>query len=196
MQGTKESGGGNATQGRNACLLSAWPRWGGKQAGPGQPLPLRQGVDAGGWVPRTQNKPACYFQVLLWTLSKVPGEKEGAVGRGESRAGEGCWERAGVDGGLTGQRGKALIRTPASEALCPSWAPPVLCLLSLLEPHPPLSCQASSIQASFASACCSNNNHWERQQRHWLSETLLLSCSRDTPSPGRVLGRDSHRPTG
>lgn len=26
---------------------------------------------------------------------------------------EGCWERAGVDGELTGQRGRALIRTPA-----------------------------------------------------------------------------------
>lgn len=51
----------------------------GRQASPGQPLPLQQGVDAGGWVPRTQNKPAFYFQVLLWTLSKVPGEKEGAV---------------------------------------------------------------------------------------------------------------------
>lgn len=53
----------------------------GKQAGPGQPLPQPQGVDAGGWVPRTQNKPAFYFQVLQWTLSKVPGEEEWAAGK-------------------------------------------------------------------------------------------------------------------
>lgn len=61
--------------------------------------------------------------------------------RGKSSTGEGCWDRArgegGVDGGLTSQKGRALIRTPASEALCPSWAPPGLCQLSLLEPHPP-----------------------------------------------------------
>lgn len=85
MQGTEGSGTGDARQGRNACLLSAWPRWGGEPDGPGQPLPLRQGVDAGGWVPRTQNKPAFYFQVLLWTLSKVPGEEEGAVGKAAGR---------------------------------------------------------------------------------------------------------------
>lgn len=86
-----------------------------------------------------------------------------------------------MDGGLAGQRGRALIRHWASEAQGPGWAPPGLCQRSLLEPHPQPGCQASNIQASFASACCSNNNHWEGQQRHWLFETLLPSCSRGTP---------------
>lgn len=166
------SGGGDARQGRNACLISL-AKVGGKQEGPGQPLPLQQGADAGGWVPRTQNKPAFYFQVLLWTLSKVPGVKEGVVGRGESIAGEGCWEGVGVDGGLTSQSGRALIRTPASEALCPSCpnAPRPLPALPSEAPSPTCS-QASNIQASFTPACCSNSNRWERQQRHWLLETL------------------------
>lgn len=109
--GTKGSGDGDTRQGRNARLLSAWPRWGGKQARPGQPLPLQRGVDAGGWVPRTQNKPGFYFQVLLWTLSKVPGEQAGVVrrrkqdwggllgvGRGGRRTGRS--ERAGLDKAL------------------------------------------------------------------------------------------------
>lgn len=108
----------------------------------------------------------------------------------------GGWDRAGADGGLTGQRGRALIRTEASEALRPSQAPPVLRQLSLLEPHPQPGCQASNIQASFASACCSNNNHWERQQRHWLFETLLLSCSRDTPPLARSWEGAGHHPVG
>lgn len=79
--GTTGWGEGDARPGRHACLLSARPRWGGPRAGPGQPPPLQQGVDAGGRVPRTQNKPAFYFQVLLWTFSKVPGGREGAVGK-------------------------------------------------------------------------------------------------------------------
>lgn len=116
---------GVAMPGRKKCPpLISLAKVGRKKAGPGQPLPLWQGVDdAGGWVPRTQNKPVFYFQVLLWILSKVPGEREGQ-GRGQSSSGEDCWERVGVDGGLTGQKGRALIRISSSEALGRSWAPP------------------------------------------------------------------------
>lgn len=87
-------------------LLSAWPRWGGKQAGSGQPLPLEQGGDAGGWVPRTQNKPAFYFQVLPWTLSKVPGGRQGVVGWEKAELGRLLGEGGGVDRGRALREGR------------------------------------------------------------------------------------------
>ena len=121
---TPRVGGWQCQAGRNARLLSAWPRWGGKQAGPGQPLPLWQGVDdAGGWVPRTQNKPVFYFQVLLWTLSKVPGEREGRWGEEKAAQGKTAGRGVGVDGGLTGQRGRALVRTPPLRLWVPAGLP-------------------------------------------------------------------------
>lgn len=162
----------------------------GREAGrAGQPLPLWQGVYAGGWVPRPQNKPAVYFQALLWTLSKVPGREGG--GGGERRKQH--WARLPGEGG-GGRRTdrserEGLDKDLSIKALCASWAPPALCQPSLLESQPPPGCQASNVQASFASACCSNNNHWERQQRHWLFETLLPSCSRSWEGAG-------HHPTG
>lgn len=52
-------------------MLAFYQSGQGGEAGPGQPLLTPQGER----IPRTQNKPAFYLQVLLQTLSKVLGEE-------------------------------------------------------------------------------------------------------------------------
>lgn len=112
-----------ARQGGNAHLLSAWPRWGGKQAVQGSPfLCGREFMLAAGCQGRKTNQRSI-FKLSCGHYPRSPGEKEGAAGRGESSTGEGCRERAGVDGGLTGQRGRALIRTSASRPYVPAGLP-------------------------------------------------------------------------
>jgi hypothetical protein len=65
--------------GKEEIAVSVWPQWGGW---PRAALLTSLGGDDGGRAPRTQNKPAFYFPVLLQTLSKAL-EEEWVAGRSE-----------------------------------------------------------------------------------------------------------------
>lgn len=188
MPGPQESG--VVMPGRGAMRISYQPGQGGegRQAGPGQPhFCSKEAMLAAGCQGRKTNQRS----IFKFSRGHYPRSQEGSRGwwEGRKQSWGGCWERAGVDRGRGAQRGKALIRSPASEARAPAGSP------TPCSPTP-TQLRASNIQASFAPACCSNNNHWERQQGHGLFETLLLTCSRDNPSTHQVLARSSHHPPG
>lgn len=61
-----------------------------------------------------QGRKTSQRSIFKFSCGHYPRSQERSGGR------EGCWEKVGVSGRLTGQRRRALIKTPSPEALCPS----------------------------------------------------------------------------
>lgn len=133
---------GRVMPGRGDVTASYQPGPGGEGRGrPGQPPPLQQGVDAM-LAARCQGRKTNPRSIFKFSCGHSPRSQEGGRGRWGRLLGEG-----GVEAGLTGQKGRVPIRTPGgTEALRPSWAPPGLCQLSRLEPHPPPTAKPPTLQ--------------------------------------------------